>query len=285
MNKSLFSVPKMDCPSEEKLIRMALAGEPSVEHLEFDLGARTVTVFHESDSEVVLNRLIPLNFGASLRQSTELTEVEETLLHADIARAEGNEEAEAKVLKILLAINATMFLLEIAIGFVAQSTGLIADSLDMLADAAVYGVSLYAVGKVVELQRRAARISGYLQLALALFAAFEVVRRFFVGSEPLADYMIVISCVALVANVICLVLITRHRGGGIHMKASQIFSANDVIANLGVILAGVLVYWSKSPVPDLVIGGLISVVVLRGAISILKISNPAAVDRQSEVRA
>ncbi len=142
----------------------------------------------------------------------------------------------------------------------------------MFADAAVYGISLYAVGKTVILQKKAARLSGYLQMALAIFALSEVTRRFFFGSEPLALYMMGISLVALIANVTCLVLISRQRTGAVHMEASYIFSTNDVIANVGVILAGALVYFFKSQVPDLVIGVIIAAIVFKGALGILRIS-------------
>lgn len=177
---------------------------------------------------------------------------------------------ERTTLKWLLAINGVMFVAELGLGIIAQSTALIADSLDMLADAMVYALSLYAVGKGVALQVRSARLSGFLQLALAVMVLFEVVRRFIQGSEPVSALMMGVGLVALVANVICLVLIAQHRDGGVHMRASLIFSANDVIANLGVILAGALVWWLGSPYPDLIIGFIISMVVLRGGVIILR---------------
>lgn len=272
MRKTVFSIPKMDCPSEEKLIRMALSQLKGVELLKFDLQGRAMTAFHGEEPNVVLKKLEPLNFGAVIANSGDMSEIEENLLLAEKAKASGQEKEELKVLKILLAINAIMFVAEIIWGVVAQSTGLIADAMDMFADAAVYGISLYAVGKAVSLQRKSARFSGYAQLGLALFALAEVVRRFAFGSEPEAGYMMIVSFVALIANVACLVLITKHRSGGIHMKASAIFSANDVIANCGVILAGVLVSWTGSRIPDLVIGFVIALVVFRGALAILKIS-------------
>jgi cation diffusion facilitator family transporter len=166
-----------------------------------------------------------------------------------------------------------MFFVEIVWGLMAQSTGLIADAMDMFADAAVYGISLYAVGKAVSMQRKAARFSGYAQLGLALFALAEVIRRFVFGSEPEPGFMMIVSLIALIVNVVCLLLITKHRSGGVHMKASAIFSANDVVANCGVILAGALVSWTGSRIPDLAIGFIIATVVFRGAISILKISS------------
>ena len=272
VQKSTFDIPKMDCPSEEKLIRVALADLKEIEHLNFDLQNRRLDVFHESEPQRILQKLIPLNFGAIHKESKGLTELEESLILAEKAKASGKEKEESKVLWILLAINGAMFVGEIILGFIAQSTGLIADAMDMFADAAVYGVSLYAVGKAVSLQKKAARMSGYMQIALALFALAEVIRRFVFGSEPEAGYMMWVSAVALVANVTCLVLISRHREAGVHMKASYIFSANDVIANMGVILAGILVCFLKSPIPDLVIGLLIATVVFRGGLSILKIT-------------
>lgn len=272
MQKTLLSVPKMDCPSEEKLIRMALNGASSVKSLSFDLAKREMTVVHEGDAIPVLRLLEPLNFGAKVVRTDAHAPLEGD---ADDFEATG-APGEARVLKVLLAINALMFVVEITLGWIAQSTGLIADSLDMFADAAVYGVSLYAVGKALQRQRQAARLSGYLQLFLAVLAIVEVVRRFYFGSEPFASYMVAVSFVALAANVSCLALISKHRTGGVHMQASWIFSANDVIANMGVIVAGVLVYVTKSPYPDLLIGGVIAAIVFRGALKILKISAPQA---------
>jgi Co/Zn/Cd efflux system component len=180
-------------------------------------------------------------------------------------------DVEAGTLRLLLAINALMFAVELVAGWLAQSTGLLADSLDMLADAAVYGLALYAVGRPVSLKLRAAHASGWLQLALALFAFAEVARRAAFGSEPEPPAMIGVSLVALAANTTCLVLVHRHRHRGAHMEASFIFSANDVLANLGVIAAGALVAWTGSPLPDLVIGAAIAGLVLRGAVRILRL--------------
>lgn len=272
MQKTVLSVPKMDCPSEEKLIRMALNGNSAVKSLSFDLARREMTVVHEGDAAPVVKLLEPLNFGAKTIRSEAHTASESDADDFETTGARG----EARVLKILLAINALMFVVEITLGWIAHSTGLIADSLDMFADAAVYGVSLYAVGRALVRQKQAARLSGYLQLFLAVMAIVEVARRFYLGSEPLAAYMVLVSFVALIANVSCLVLISKHRTGGVHMQASWIFSANDVIANMGVILAGALVYVTNSPYPDLIIGGLIAGIVFRGALKILKISAPQA---------
>lgn len=189
----------------------------------------------------------------------------------DSPTEEGRDGSEARTLWMVLAINAAMFVVEAVAGWLAQSTGLLADSLDMLADAAVYGLALLAVGRPPAWKVRTAHASGWLQLALALGAFAEVARRSLVGSEPEPPAMIGVSLVALAANVACLGLVQRHRHRGAHMQASTIFSANDVLANLGVILAGVLVAWTGSAVPDLVVGTTIAAVVLRGAVRILRL--------------
>jgi Co/Zn/Cd efflux system component len=180
------------------------------------------------------------------------------------------DEAQKAVLYWLLGINASMFVIEMSIGVFADSTALIADSLDMLADAVVYSVALYAIGKSLLHKANAASISGYFQLALGLLIIIDIVRRSIYGSEPVSGIMIGMGAVALVANVICLVIIRKQRNEEVHMRASWIFSANDVIANLGVILAGVLVFWLDARWPDLVIGVIVSCVVLRGAKMILE---------------
>lgn len=261
--ESVFEVPRMDCPAEEGLIRMALQPEAAVQGLAFDLGARTVVVRHVGDAAPILARLEPLGLGARLVRSDE---------SVTSAPPEPSMRDETRVLKQLLAINAGMFVLELGIGLVAQSTGLLADSIDMFADAAVYSTSLLAVGRGAARQNRAARVSGVLQLLLAVGVLIEVGRRAFTGSEPVAPLIMGTAALALAANVSCMALLSRHRTGGVHMKASWIFSTNDVIANLGVLVAGGLVLWTGSRVPDLVIGTLMGLVVLVGAGRILKLT-------------
>ncbi|WP_336148500.1 cation transporter [Alteromonas macleodii] len=180
------------------------------------------------------------------------------------------DQSQRQVLYWLLGINATMFVIEMGIGLLADSTALIADSLDMLADAVVYGVALYAIGKSLLHKANAARISGFFQMALGVLIIIDIVRRSIYGSEPVSGLMMAMGAVALIANVICLVIIRKQRNEEVHMRASWIFSANDVIANLGVIFAGVLVFWLDSRWPDLVIGVIVSCVVLRVAKMILE---------------
>ena len=180
------------------------------------------------------------------------------------------DASQKRVLYWLLGINATMFFVEMTVGILADSTALIADSMDMLADAVVYGIGIYAVGKSILHKAKAAQISGYFQLLLGVIILIDITRRLFLGSEPISSLMIGMGFIALIANVACLMIIRNHKNDEVHMRASWIFSANDVIANMGVIIAGVLVVWLDSRIPDLVIGCIVSIVVLRGAWMILK---------------
>ena len=180
------------------------------------------------------------------------------------------DQEQKAVLYWLLGINAVMFIIEMSVGLLADSTALIADSLDMLADAVVYGVGIYAVGKTIVHKANAAKVSGYFQLALGLLILFDIARRATFGSGPESMLMMGMGGVALIANVICLAIIRKQKNGEVHMRASWIFSANDVIANIGVILAGVMVYLFDTRWPDLVIGFIVSIVVLRGTVLILK---------------
>ena len=143
----------------------------------------------------------------------------------------------------------------------------------MLADSFVYGLALFAVAGSITRKKNIAKSAGYFQLTLAMLGFIEVIRRF-VGLEtvPTFQTMIIISILALIANGLCLYLLQKSKSKEAHMQASMIFTSNDVIANLGVILAGVLVYLTNSKYPDLIVGTIVFVIVGRGAFKILKLS-------------
>ncbi len=188
---------------------------------------------------------------------------------------EAENDAQHRALRALLAINAVMFVVELAAGILAESAGVMADSLDMLADAMVYGLGLHAVGKAAAIKRQAARWSGVFQIALAVGVGLEIVRKVSFGSEPQSALMMVVATAALAANAWCLLLLRRHRAGEVHMRASWIFTRSDVLANAGVIVAGLLVWLLDSRWPDLLVGCAIIAVVVRGGLEILRDARPA----------
>lgn len=173
----------------------------------------------------------------------------------------------------VLVINFACFLIEIVFGLISNSMGLVADSLDMLADAFVYGISLYAVGGTVARKKYIAKLAGYFQITLAAIGFVEVLRRF-LGVEAFPDFrtMIIVSFFALIANSICLYILQKSKSQEAHMRASMIFTSNDVIINLGVIIAGILVLLLNSGIPDLIVGSIVFVIVINGAFRILKLS-------------
>jgi hypothetical protein len=258
---SRFRVADMDCPAEEALVRMALEGQ--AHGLEFDLPARTVSVWHAAPVDEIEARIARVGMGCE-RLASGPAEGAPVAKLADPA-------AERRALSWLLAINAAMFVIEGLAGWWAESSGLLADGLDMFADAAVYALALYAVGRGAALQLKAARFAGWLQLLLGLGLFGQVAEHVMHGSATVALAMVGVSVLALVANVSCMWLIAGHRDGGAHMKASYIFTANDALANVGVIVAGALVAWLGSPWPDWVVGSIIGAMVVAGAVRILRL--------------
>lgn len=263
MYKTLFEISKMDCPSEENLIRMKLADIVGVASLAFDIPNRQLTVFHNGAVEPVEQAILALNLGGK-KITSEQTE--------EITTEKDNNQR--KLLWAVLAINFVFFIVEISTGIISSSMGLVADSLDMLADSFVYAISLFAVSGSIFRKKQIAKLAGYFQIILAVIGFSEVLRRFF-GDEVLPDFsmMIWVSVFALIANAICLYLLQQSKGKEeAHIKASMIFTSNDVIINLGVIVAGLLVYWLHSSTPDLLIGTIVFILVIQGALRILKLS-------------
>tara|TARA_R110000744_G_scaffold251877_1_gene367687 strand:+ start:1036 stop:1830 length:795 start_codon:yes stop_codon:yes gene_type:complete len=263
MQKTLFTIQKMDCPSEENLIRMKLDGISEIKNLDFDIANRKLTVFHDGQADLIEKSIMELNLSGK-KISTE---------HTDEKDFEENNN-QKNLLWIVLAINFAFFIIEMTTGIISKSMGLVADSLDMLADSLVYGISLFAVGGTLIKKKRIAKLAGYFQITLAVIGFVEVLRRFF-GAEKLPDFstMIIVSIFALIANGICLYILQKSKSKEeAHMKASMIFTSNDVVINLGVITAGVLVNWLNSNKPDLIVGTIVFILVVQGAFRILKLS-------------
>lgn len=263
MNKTTFEISKMDCPSEENLIRMKLDGISSIANLDFDLANRKLIVFHSGQLAQIEQSIVKLNLGGK-RVSTVPTEQSNFKENSN----------QKKLLWTVLGINFSFFIIEMITGFISKSMGLVADSLDMLADSFVYGISLFAVGGTLIRKKRIAKVAGYFQLILASIGFVEVLRRFF-AAEKLPDFstMIIVSILALIANGTCLYILQKSKSKEeVHMRASMIFTSNDVIINLGVITAGLLVNWLNSNKPDLIIGIIVFALVIQGAFRILKLS-------------
>ena len=179
-------------------------------------------------------------------------------------------ETEYRILRVALLLNATMFVVGVVAGILGESTSLIADALDMLADASAYAIALVAVGRSARFKSGAAGLSGSVLLVLGIGVLADVARRAFVGSEPESLVMIGIACVSLAVNATVLRMLVRFREGEVHLRATWIFTRVDVIANIGVIASGLLVLLTGSRYPDLVVGAAIGIYVVREALEILR---------------
>lgn len=264
MLKTTYYISKMDCPSEEQLIRMALSDIESIRKLEFDIAHRKLVVFHTNDDDTITQKLKVLNLGAAFEETLSV-EYQET--HTDHAAQ------EKKLLWQVLIINVLFFALELITGFVSQSMGLVADSMDMLADSIVYSLALLAAYGIVKQKKNVAKAAGFFQLILAVFGFVEVLRRFvFVETMPDFQTMIVVSVLALLGNSLCLYLLQKSKSSEAHVQASMIFTSNDVIVNLGVICAATLVYFTHSKYPDMIVGAVVFVLVARASFAILKLA-------------
>lgn len=179
-------------------------------------------------------------------------------------------QRQARMLWAVLAINALMFALEFSAGWWAGSTALLGDSLDMLGDALVYGLSLFVVARSLRWKAISAGVKGGVMLALGLLVLGEALAKTLSGHVPASSLMMGIGVLALAANIVCLFLLTRHREDDVNMRSSWICSRNDLFANSGVIVAGLLVAASDTVWPDVIVGAIIAALFLHSSIGVLR---------------
>ena len=179
------------------------------------------------------------------------------------------EADQRRVLVIVLAVNAVMFVLEFGAGLAAGSTALMADASDMLGDALVYGVSIYALARSDTWKAAAAMFKGMFILILGIGAGINAIIKVGSGIPPSSSLMLVFGGLALAANLLCLLLLWRFRRQDVNMASTFECSRNEVISNVGVLIAGGLVAAFDSPWPDILIGSVIALVLLRSAFQVI----------------
>lgn len=179
-------------------------------------------------------------------------------------------DEERRIICVALALNAAMFVIGTAAGVLARSSGLLADALDMLSDSCAYAIALVAVGRTAQFKRNAAFSSGVLLALLGIVVLVDTVRRALGDEQPLGWVMIASGAASLIVNATVLQLLAPFRKGEVHLRASWIFTRADVIANLGVIVAALLVIALSSNIPDVVIGIAIGMYVVKEAFEILR---------------
>lgn len=188
----------------------------------------------------------------------------------DDAAFAGRRARQSRVLWAVFAVNTGMFVVEFVAGVLASSTALQSDSLDMLGDAFVYGLSLYALPRSERWRASAALVKGVIMGAFAVAITGEAVVKTIRGVTPTAEVMGVVGALALLANLVCLALLLRHRGDDLNMRSAWLCSRNDVLANAGVLLAAAGVALTGSLWPDIVVGLAIAALFLRSAVEVIR---------------
>ncbi|MQA91462.1 MAG: cation transporter [Gemmatimonas sp.] len=177
--------------------------------------------------------------------------------------------SQSRVLWAVLSINGGMFVVELAIGMLAGSVALLADSLDMLGDTLVYGFSLFVIGRGDRWRARSALLKGGIMMAFGIGVLVQAGFRVVQPRVPEAGLMGSTALLALAANAVCLYLLTRHRGDDVNMRSTWLCSRNDIVANTGVIAAAGATALTRSGGPDLLISLAITTVLLRSALTVL----------------
>ena len=179
------------------------------------------------------------------------------------------QKRQAKILWIILVINAVMFVVEFSGGIKAASLSLTGDSLDMLGDALVYGCSLYVIQKGKKAQARSAILKGGIMFLTAIAVFARASYQLFTQTVPTVGLMSEIGILALLANLICFLLLIRHRNDNINMSSVWLCSRNDIIANTSVLITAGLVFLTNSFVPDFILGILLTVIFAQSAGQVL----------------
>ena len=177
--------------------------------------------------------------------------------------------AQRRVLVIVMILNAVLFVVELGFGVVARSSAMMADSVDMLGDAIVYALSLYALSRGDRWHAGAALAKAGLILGFGAAILVETAFKIIGGVTPSSTIMLAVTAIALVGNLTCLGLLWRFRGLNVNMASTFECSRNDVLANLGVLAAGGLVGWFGNGWPDVLAGLIIAGLFLRSAVRVL----------------
>ncbi len=181
---------------------------------------------------------------------------------------EALQKRQGSVLKVVLVINAVMFIVEMTAGFIAGSTALLADSLDMLGDAMVYGFSIYIVARGAKWKSIAALFKGGIMSAFGLFVLGQAVYKMLFPQLPMFEAIGIIGLLALITNTLCLTMLWQHRTDDINMRSVWLCSRNDIIANVSVLFAAG-VWLTQSGWPDVLIGLAIACLFIRSAFHVL----------------
>jgi Co/Zn/Cd efflux system component len=193
------------------------------------------------------------------------------------------DPAYKRVLWIVLAINAVMFLVEIAAGLAAGSASLQADALDFLGDTANYAISLFVVGMVLRYRSWAALAKGATMGLFGLWVLATVVWHTIIGTVPEPITMGVIGFAALVSNAVCFGLLYAYRSGDANMRSVWVCSRNDVLGNLAVMFAAIGVFGTGTGWPDVIVATIMAALAIQGAAIVVRHAREELASPQGQI--
>ncbi|WP_293382062.1 cation transporter [Phenylobacterium sp. SCN 70-31] len=263
-----YRVTGMDCSSCAEKIQSAVAKLPGVEEARVSIASSMMTVKVDDAarrSPAVEATVTELGYHLDREGSSTTAEADE--LPKDLSHI---TPAYRRALWIVVLINVGYGLVEIVAGFVARSQALEADALDFMGDGLITFLGLLAIGWSLVWRARSALIQGLFLAALGVGVLLNTAYRVLVLNQPEAELMGVFGIIALVANVAAALILIPHRAGDANVRAVWLFSRNDALGNLAVVIAAGLVFWTKTAWPDLVVAVIISGLFLQSAWLIMR---------------
>ena len=171
---------------------------------------------------------------------------------------------------IVIAINASMFLVEMAAGALAGSQALQADALDFLGDATTYGISLAVIGTSIQIRARAAILKAISLTTMALWVLGSTAYHVLILGVPRAEVMGAIGVLALAANAASVLILMRYKNGDANVRSVWLCSRNDAIGNVAVMIAALAVWSTATKWPDLIVAAIMAGLFLNSSIQILR---------------
>ncbi len=186
------------------------------------------------------------------------------------AQFEGLSADYKRRLWLVIALNATMFIVEMTAGHISKSQALQADALDFLGDSLTYGISLAVIGASIQVRTNAALAKGISLLLMGLWVFSSTVYRVFYVGVPEAQIMGAIGFLALLTNLASVLLLVKYKDGDANVRSVWLCSRNDAIGNVAVIFAALGVWGTSSGWPDLIVAMIMAGLFLTSAFQIMR---------------
>ena len=267
-----YRVTGMDCPSCAAKIEKATRGVGGVEDVKVSIASQIMTLRLGDDERLPEIERTVTGLGYQLDR-----------LDRPAARSEAGDDDDElpkdlshitpgykRALWIVVLLNVGYGIIEMVGGFISGSQALKADALDFLGDGLITFLGLLAIGWTLAWRARSALIQGIFLGLLGLGVLVTTGYRVLVLNQPEAELMGLFGAIALVVNVAAAAVLIPHRTGDANARAVWLFSRNDAIGNLAVVIAAGLVWWTGTPWPDLAVAVVIAGLFLQSSWSIIR---------------